>query len=151
MTFRSACQHRGIGFFYQGIKGLDDWSGPHRIGSASANLTDHLMASSAIPVVFPAVKIGKQYFGDGAVRQLAPTSPALHLGARRILAIGVSGNRTKAPLEDSQPEQPNLMQILGHILGQRLWQTPWKTTWSLSVTIRTRCCHMFRNGSGGNS
>jgi NTE family protein len=109
--------------FYQGVKGLDDWSGPHRIGRRVQLNRDHLMASSAIPVVFPAVKIGKQYFGDGAVRQLAPTSPALHLGARRILAIGVSGNRTKAPLEDSQPEQPNLMQILGHILNSAFVDT----------------------------
>lgn len=109
--------------FYQGVKGLQDWSGPHRIGRRVQLSRDHLMASSAIPVVFPSVKIGKQYLGDGAVRQLAPTSPALHLGARRILAIGVSGNRTKAPLEDAQPEQPNLMQILGHILNSAFVDT----------------------------
>lgn len=109
--------------FYQGVKGLQDWSGPHRIGRRVQLSRAHLMASSAIPVVFPAVKIGKQFFGDGAVRQLAPTSPALHLGARRILAIGVSGNRIKAPLEDVQPEQPNLLQILGHILNSAFVDT----------------------------
>lgn len=109
--------------FYQGVKGLKDWEGPHRIGRRAQLDLQHLMASSAIPVVFPAVKIGEQYFGDGAIRQLAPTSTALHLGARKILAIGVSGNRTKQPLEDSQSEPPSLQQILGHILNSAFVDT----------------------------
>lgn len=109
--------------FYQATKGIENWQGPHRIGLRSDLNLQHLMASSAIPVVFPAVRIGQQYFGDGAIRQLAPTSTALHLGARRILAIGVSGNRTKAPLEDTQPEAPSLLQILGHILNSAFVDT----------------------------
>lgn len=109
--------------FYQGIQNLHDWEGPHRIGRRAELGLQHLMASSAIPIVFPAVKIGDQFFGDGAIRQLAPTSTALHLGARKLLAIGVSGNRTKKPLEDAQPEPPSLQQILGHILNSAFVDT----------------------------
>jgi len=109
--------------FYQGIKGLEDWEGPHRIGLRSQIEHSHLMASAALPVLFPAVKIGKQYFGDGSVRQLAPTSTPIHLGARRLLAIGVSGNRIKTPLEDKMPEPPSLSQILGHMLNSAFVDT----------------------------
>ena len=49
----------------------------------------HLMASVAAPMVFPPVMIGQEYFGDGAMRQATPLSPALHLGAERLLVIGV--------------------------------------------------------------
>lgn len=103
--------------FYQAMQGFDDWTGPHRIGRRTRLDLLHLMASSAIPLIFPAVQIGQQYYGDGAIRQLAPTSTALHLGARRLLAIGVSGNRTKAPLEDEMIEPPSLLQMIGHILN----------------------------------
>ena len=109
--------------FYQAIKNIENWQGPHRIGVRTELGLDHLMASAAIPVIFPAVKLGAQYFGDGAIRQLAPTSTALHLGARRLLAIGVSGNRIKAPLEDEMTEQPSLSQILGHILNSAFVDT----------------------------
>lgn len=109
--------------FFQGIPGIPDWEGPHRIGRRDTLTLKHLLASSAIPVVFPAVKIDNQYYGDGAVRQLAPTSTAMHLGARKLLAVGVSGNRTKTPLEDSMAEQPTLLQILGHILNSAFVDT----------------------------
>ncbi len=109
--------------FYQAVKGIEDWQGPHRIGVRTSLNLNHLMASSAIPVIFPAVNLGKQYFGDGAIRQLAPTSTALHLGARRLLAIGVSGNRTNAPLEDEMTDQPSLTQIIGHILNSAFVDT----------------------------
>ena len=109
--------------FYQAVKNIENWQGPHRIGVRTELGLKHLMASAAIPVIFPAVKLGAQYFGDGAIRQLAPTSTALHLGARRLLAIGVSGNRSKAPLADEMTEQPSLSQILGHILSSAFVDT----------------------------
>ncbi|MEX2469650.1 MAG: patatin-like phospholipase family protein [Pseudohongiellaceae bacterium] len=109
--------------FFQGIPGIPDWEGPHRIGRRATLTLQHLLASSAIPVVFPAVKLDNQYYGDGAVRQLAPASTAMHMGARKLLAVGVSGNRTKMPLEDSMAEQPTLMQILGHILNSAFVDT----------------------------
>ena len=81
------------------------------------------MASSAIPLIFPPVKIAEQFYGDGAIRQLAPTSTALHLGARRLLAIGVSGNRTQQPLEEEMSEPPTLWQMVGHILNSAFVDT----------------------------
>jgi NTE family protein len=83
---------------------------------------EHLLASSAIPLLFAPVKIGPQYFGDGAVRQSAPISPALHLGANRVLVIGVSGNpRGPAAAEPVARSytglQPTLAQIGGHLLN----------------------------------
>lgn len=108
--------------FYQGMKGLEDWEGPHRIGRRTRIELQHLMASSAIPILFPATKIEGQFFGDGAVRQLAPTSTAIHLGARRLLAIGVSGNASNAAHEGVL-ETPSLTQILGHILNSAFVDT----------------------------
>ena len=110
--------------FYQAVKGTQDWQGPHRIGVRTELNLSHLIASSAIPIIFPAVEIGAQYFGDGSVRQLAPTSTAIHLGARRLLAIGVSGNRSKAtPDLDEVQDQPTLTHILGHIMNSAFVDT----------------------------
>ena len=109
--------------FYQAVKGIKDWQGPHRIGIRHELSLHHLMASAAIPIFFPARQIDNQFYGDGAIRQLAPTSTAIHLGARRLLAIGVSGNRTKAPLEDEMKEEPSLLQIVGHILNSAFVDT----------------------------
>tara|TARA_B110000858_G_scaffold143001_1_gene162381 strand:- start:8572 stop:9708 length:1137 start_codon:yes stop_codon:yes gene_type:complete len=109
--------------FYQGIKGLNDWEGPHRIGKRSQLRHSHLMASAALPVLFLAVKIGKQFYGDGSVRQLAPTSTPIHLGAKRLLVIGVSSNRHKTPLEDKMITPPSISQIIGHMLNSAFVDT----------------------------
>lgn len=109
--------------FFEAMAGIEEWQGPHRIGVKAALELDHLMASTAIPVIFPAVSLDNQFFGDGAVRQIAPTSTAIHLGARRILAVGVSGNSHKKPLEDEMTEQPSLLQILGHIMNSAFVDT----------------------------
>lgn len=73
------------------------------------------------------MSIEDQYFGDGSVRQLAPTSTAIHLEARRLLAIGVSGNRSKRDTVSYAPEdlhnQPTLTQILGHIMNSAFVDT----------------------------
>ncbi|MBL4819572.1 MAG: patatin-like phospholipase family protein [Gammaproteobacteria bacterium] len=111
--------------FYQAVKGIEDWTGPHRKGIRSKLTLEHLMASSAIPTIFPAVKISNQYFGDGAIRQLAPTSTALHLGARKILAIGVSANKNDqdSPGQEMADKHPSLSQIVGHILNSAFVDT----------------------------
>lgn len=74
--------------FYQGQVAIDGWLRHRRIGLPTALTVDHLLASSAIPLLFAPVKVGQEYFGDGAVRQSAPISPALHLGASRVLVVG---------------------------------------------------------------
>lgn len=110
--------------FYQAVRGIQDWQGPHRTGKRTDLNLQHLIASSAIPIIFPATKIGDQYFGDGSVRQLAPTSTAIHLGARRLLAIGVSGNRRRvSPNVEDLYQQPPLTQILGHIMNSAFVDT----------------------------
>lgn len=66
------------------------WVRSQRVGVPARIGVPHLMASSAIPFVFPPAVVDGEYYGDGAVRQVAPTSPALHLGADRILVVGVA-------------------------------------------------------------
>ena len=78
--------------FFQGAIDILPWRRAQRLGVRCALRIDHLMASSALPFVFPAVKINREYFGDGSMRQLAPVSPAIHLGADRMGAWrGVAG------------------------------------------------------------
>lgn len=102
--------------FFQGNQSLPDWSRARRRGRAAVIGLDHLLASSAIPVLFPAQRIDNSYFGDGALRQLAPISPALHLGASRVLVIGVSGN-VSAEHQRELRNYPSLAQVLGHVLN----------------------------------
>ena len=104
--------------FFQGASELTGWQRATRVGAPAILTTDHLMASSAIPVVFEAVRINREYFGDGSMRQMSPISPALHLGADKILVIGVRQERL-GPLErqGETMEYPTLAQIGGHVLS----------------------------------
>ncbi|EFQ62137.1 patatin [Pseudomonas fluorescens WH6] len=106
--------------FYQGRGTLDAWLRHRRIGVPTQLTVEHLLASSAIPLLFAPVKLDEEYFGDGAVRQSAPISPALHLGASRVLVVGVSGNpRGNEPAiqRTYTGQQPTLAQIGGHMLN----------------------------------
>ena len=79
--------------FYDGVESITDWSRVQRLGRRTEVTLDHLMASAAIPMLFPPMRLGEEYFGDGAMRQLNPLSPAIHLGADRLLVIGVRARR----------------------------------------------------------
>ena len=107
--------------FYQGQMAIEGWLRHRRIGLPASLTVEHLLASSAIPLLFAPVKVGQEYFGDGAVRQPAPISPALHLGANRVLVVGVSGNPRGPDLrvvqQDNSAQQPTLAQIGGHMLN----------------------------------
>ena len=101
--------------FYQG-GASEGWHRTQRIGCQCKIGIEHLMASSAIPFFFPAAKINREFFGDGSMRQLAPISPAIHLGADRVLVIGVG--RMNEPRERKLSENyPTLAQIAGHALS----------------------------------
>ena len=103
--------------FYQGVPDIPPWKRATRVG-CPANITlDHLMASSAIPFVFDAVKIHREYFGDGSMRQIAPISPALHLGADKVLVIGVRQETGQPVRTGENVEYPSLAQIGGHVLS----------------------------------
>jgi NTE family protein len=78
---------------------------------------NHLLASSAIPFLFPAVRINREYFGDGSMRQIAPISSALHLGAKRVLIIGMGQSRLEQPKRIRVNNYPSLAQIAGHALN----------------------------------
>jgi NTE family protein len=75
------------------------------------------MASTAIPGLFPAVKINGDYFGDGAVRQLKPISPALHMGATKLFIIGVSDNPIHSQRPTKLEHSPSTAQIVGHMFN----------------------------------
>ena len=100
------------------IQGRDirEWERPQR-SSANTTLTvDHVMASSALPLFFPAVQIGDTWYGDGGVRLAAPLSPALHLGAGRILAISTRYDRSRreaaTPMVAGYPPPAQVMGVL---------------------------------------
>lgn len=105
--------------FYQGRATIDPWFRHRRVGVPTRLGVEHLLASASIPLIFAPVKINREYFGDGAVRQSAPISPALHLGASRILVIGVSGNAQVEALAPAprRGRLPSLAQIGGHLLN----------------------------------
>lgn len=105
--------------FYQGHPEIVPWSRYRRGGEPTRLRLEHLLASSAIPTIFPAVRINREYFGDGALRQLAPISPALHLGADALFVIGVSGNRSSPKADRWLPvkHSPSMGQIVGHLLN----------------------------------
>ena len=103
--------------FYQGAPGLEPWQRARRIGIPATIGLEHLMASSALPFIFPATHINREFFGDGSMRQIAPVSPALHLGANRLFVIGV-GRQYPSQLERIKTESyPSLAQIAGHCLN----------------------------------
>ena len=103
--------------FFQGVPGLQPWQRARRIGVPTPITLDHLLASSALPFIFPPVHINREYFGDGSMRQIAPVSPALHLGADRLLVIGV-GRQLQHGTERVKTEaHPSLAQIAGHALN----------------------------------
>jgi NTE family protein len=105
--------------FYQGHPEIKSWNRYRRGGVATELRLEHLLASSAIPTVFPTVRINREYFGDGALRQLAPMSPAIHLGADALFVVGVSGNRSAAKADRRVPlkHSPSMGQIVGHLLN----------------------------------
>lgn len=101
--------------FFQSVPGMQPWQRARRLGVATFIEAKHILASSAIPFIFPAVRINREYFGDGSMRQIAPVSPALHLGAVRVLVIGTGQAKEKLnriKLDD----YPSLAKIAGHAL-----------------------------------
>jgi NTE family protein len=103
--------------FFQGHKDLHFWRRSRRIGAKTVLEHKHLMASSALPAIFPAVHINREFFGDGALRQSAPMSAALHLGADKLLVIGVSGSAATLDEREVTVHSPSIAQVLGNLLN----------------------------------
>jgi NTE family protein len=103
--------------FYDGVDSITDWHRTQRIGRRTRLTLDHLMASAAIPMLFPPIRLGDEYFGDGAMRQLNPLSPAVHLGADRLLVVGVRARRQAGVVVPRLPiTPPSPGQIFGYML-----------------------------------
>jgi NTE family protein len=102
--------------FFQGGSGIEGWERNQRIGAAVTLRIEYLLASAALPFIFPAVKVHREYFGDGSVRQIAPISPALHLGADRVMVVG-TGRQASDTARARSNIYPSLAQIAGHALN----------------------------------
>ncbi|HVZ49520.1 MAG TPA: patatin-like phospholipase family protein [Gemmatimonadaceae bacterium] len=92
------------------------WQRPQRRSSAASLTVEHVMASSALPLVFPAVEVEREWYGDGGIRLTSPLSPALHLGATRI--VNISTRYDRSPAEAGSPQTagyPPPAQVLGSL------------------------------------
>jgi NTE family protein len=109
--------------FFEGLSHLRPWIRSQRLAVNDRITHEHLLASSAIPFIFPATALQinghTEYFGDGSMRQSAPIAPAIHLGAERVLVIGAGRMHEpqNAPELNEQHSYPSLAQIAGHALS----------------------------------
>ncbi len=101
--------------YYEGHEDITPWERTRRFGTPARLRGDHFMASIGIPVVFPAIKIGNEYHGDGSMRESAPLSPALHLGADKLLIISVRNPQTEYDPSNYKPVYPNLGFVAGYM------------------------------------
>lgn len=95
-------------------RNIELWERPQRRSERASLTVDHVMASAALPLLFPATQVGSEWFGDGGIRLAAPLSPALHLGASRIITIATRYDRSRA--EAARPQltgYPPPAQVLG--------------------------------------
>jgi NTE family protein len=92
------------------------WQRPQRRSEAALLSVEHVMASSALPMLFPAVRVGDEWYGDGGVRLTAPLSPPIHLGANRILTVATRYPRSRQeadrPLTDGYPPPAQVLSVL---------------------------------------
>jgi NTE family protein len=95
--------HTGAGVtFFEGAPEIEPWTRSTRVGVRARLTLEHVMASAAIPVFFPPVRLERTFYGDGCVRMIYPMSPAIHMGAERIVAISV--RHLRAPEETARQE-----------------------------------------------
>jgi NTE family protein len=107
--------------FYDSCQAVTPWVRNQRLAQRCSLSHEHLLASSAIPFIFPAMRLdgpqGHAFFGDGSMRQTAPISPAIHLGASKILVVGAGRMLEPPKKNESEPTYPSLAHIAGHALS----------------------------------
>lgn len=126
--------------FVQGTEDLTMWTRAQRRSEHAALTWDHVLASAAIPILFPSVRIGGRYYGDGSVRQGAPLAPAVHLGATRILAIGMrpaDDVRKRAPQGTAYPSAAQVMGLLFHSIFLDSLETDAERLERLNMVLRS--------------
>ncbi len=101
--------------YFQAQPQVGGWERARRRGLATKLELNHLLASAALPLIFPAERIGNEYFGDGGMRLVAPLSPAVHLGANRILVIGTRDEKPD-PAPETPAEYPSAGEIGGYLM-----------------------------------
>ncbi|MBI4408423.1 MAG: patatin-like phospholipase family protein, partial [Gemmatimonadetes bacterium] len=102
--------------FVHGAPDVPTWERAQRVAVRARLTLDHVLASAAIPILFPAVRLDGEFFGDGSVRQTAPLAPAIHLGAQRVLAIGIAARRGSALPARASTEYPTAAEVMGLLL-----------------------------------
>ncbi len=102
--------------FYASASMIEPWSRVYRKGARAVLTMEHLMASLAIPFLFRPVLLNGAYFGDGAMRQTSPLSPAIHLGANRLFIIGVNDPPPAFMTPRPAPREPTFGQMFGFML-----------------------------------
>jgi NTE family protein len=103
--------------FVQGRGDVAMWHRASRYAVSDRLTLEHVMASAALPILFPAVRIGEGFYGDGSVRQTAPLAPAIHLGAQAILAVTLrSTPRSRAAGPPARQEYPTVAEVIGLLL-----------------------------------
>jgi NTE family protein len=116
LALTASCYNSGQSVtFFDGDPSISEWTRQMRVGMRDKIGLDHLMASSALPLIFPSARVGKRYFCDGAVRQMAPLSPALHLGAEKLFVVGLASPQQSAP--GASGGYPSPAQVFGHLLN----------------------------------
>ena len=103
--------------FVQSAADFDLWTRARRTSVREDIRTEHLMASSALPVIFPPIRIGDRYYGDGSLRNTAPLSPAVHLGADRLIVISVRKETSIVPSELTAQPRPSIGRVLSEVLN----------------------------------
>lgn len=101
--------------FFEGAPQLEAWMRPRREGRPARLDLSHLMSSTAMPFIFPPERLAGEFFGDGAIREAAPLSPAVHLGADRLLVIG-SRDEIRGNGDRPVPAAPTFGEIAGYML-----------------------------------
>jgi len=99
----------------------ESWNRPGRRAEFQPLTIEHLMASSAIPFLFPATALWvdgrREFFGDGSMRQVSPLSPAVHLGAHKVLVVGVGQPQRSGLLGNVSAGEPSMGGIAGHVMA----------------------------------
>lgn len=115
VTAASYDRGRSVSFF-EAREGIAEWQRARRDGVWSRITTDHLMASSALPFVFKPVRMKDGFYGDGALRLTSPLSPAIRLGAQKLMVIGVRDNTPDPEGGGTDATFPSIGEMSGHAL-----------------------------------
>jgi NTE family protein len=107
--------------FFDGADEIKPWRRASRYGTRVELTLAHLIASMSIPFLFRPVELGGEYYGDGAMRQTTPLTPAIHLGADRILVIGVSSPASAGASVPAKPKEPGFGHMFGFMLDSLFW------------------------------